>query len=162
MSAAPAERADAPAQADAPVPAERSTVTHIAVAVVERDGHYLIGLRPPGAPLAGYWEFPGGKLQPGETPQAAAIRECREETGLNVEVVGGKLIVDHAYPHGLLRIHFIRCRVASPAAATAPDEPPAVPERFRWVRRAALAGYVFPPANASILELLAREGAADA
>ena len=50
----------------------------IAIAVVEHEGRFLIGLRPPGAPLAGLWEFAGGKLEPGETPQMAAARECLE------------------------------------------------------------------------------------
>ncbi len=60
----------------------------IAIAVVERDGQFLIGLRPEGESLAGYWEFPGGKLDPGEQAADAARRECLEETGLEVRIVG--------------------------------------------------------------------------
>ena len=62
----------------------------IAVAVVEHDGRFLVGLRPAGKPLAGFSEFPGGKVHSGETPAEAAERECREETGLSV-VVGASI-----------------------------------------------------------------------
>src|SRR5437764_2006476 len=58
--------------------------TPIAVAVVEKDGHFLVGQRPEGVSLAGLWEFPGGKIEPGESPEAAAVRECLEETGVDV------------------------------------------------------------------------------
>jgi mutator protein MutT len=54
----------------------------VAIAVLEHNGKFLVGVRPPGVPLAGLAEFPGGKIDLGETPEAAAIRECREETGL--------------------------------------------------------------------------------
>ena len=59
-----------------------SDVTSIAVAVVEHEGRVLIGQRPPGTALAGYWEFPGGKIGAGERAEEAARRECLEETGL--------------------------------------------------------------------------------
>ena len=60
--------------------------TLIAIAIVEYDGLFLVGQRPPDVPLAGLWEFPGGKVQAGETPEAAAARECFEETGLTAQV----------------------------------------------------------------------------
>ena len=59
---------------------ERPTL--VAIAVVEHDGCFLVGVRPEGKPLAGFAEFPGGKVDHGETPEQAAIRECREESGL--------------------------------------------------------------------------------
>ena len=64
----------------------KQPTTEIAVAVVERDGSFLIGLRTAGLSLAGMAEFPGGKVEPGESPSAAAVRECLEETGLQIEV----------------------------------------------------------------------------
>jgi mutator protein MutT len=118
----------------------------IAVAVVEHQGCYLIGLRPAGVPLTGYWEFPGGKLRAGETPAAAAVRECREETGLKVEAGSAYPTVEHDYPHGRLRLHFLACRAAQP------DEP--LPPRFRWAPAAELDNYQFPPANATLLAML--------
>jgi 8-oxo-dGTP diphosphatase len=64
----------------------------IAIAVVEQNNCFLIGKRPPGVVLAGYWEFPGGKILDGEEPSACAARECREETGVDVEV--GELLCE--------------------------------------------------------------------
>ena len=119
----------------------------IAIAVVKHEGKYLIGLRPAGVPLAGYWEFPGGKVQPGETPGEAAARECLEEAGLTVRVVGRYPDVEHDYPHGKLLMHFFACELA--ASATGP-----LPDRFRWVRSAELSEYKFPPANARMLTAL--------
>ena len=60
------------------------SVTRIGIAVVESNGKFLIGVRSPDGPLPGFHEFPGGKLHPGETPEACAVRECLEETGLDV------------------------------------------------------------------------------
>lgn len=122
------------------------STTTIAIAVVLHAGRVLIGRRAEGVPLAGYWEFPGGKVLPDETPLAAAVRECREETGLEVQV--GALLeeVEHAYPHGQLRLFFYQ---AEPANAS---QTPAAP--FRWVAIGELSQYDFPPANATILEQL--------
>jgi len=60
----------------------------VAVAVIERDGQFLIAQRPAGVPLAGYWEFPGGKIEAGESLEAAAARECWEEAGLEIRITG--------------------------------------------------------------------------
>jgi 8-oxo-dGTP diphosphatase len=118
----------------------------IAIAVVERDGCYLCGQRPNGAPLAGLWEFPGGKVEPGETPQAAAARECREETGLDVEVGTAYPTVDHQYGHGRVDLRFFACRPREPDAAPKPP--------FAWIPAARLAELPFPEANAALVEEL--------
>jgi mutator protein MutT len=78
----------------------------IAIAVVERQGSVLIGLRPGETALGGLWEFPGGKVESGETPASAAIRECLEETGLLVRVVAPLETIEHDYAHGRLRLEF--------------------------------------------------------
>jgi len=136
-----------------------SEPVEIAVAVVAHAGRYLIGLRPPGAPLAGLWEFPGGKLRAGETPAAAAQRECLEETGLNVSAGAAYPTVDHAYAHGRLRLHFIACAlVCETSNSRQHASPPTVPARFRWVTAEELSQYEFPPANARLIELLQRGG----
>ncbi len=118
----------------------------IAVAVVEHEGSYLIGQRPPGAPLAGLWEFPGGKVQHGETAAQAAQRECAEETSLDVVVCGEFPAVVYAYPHGQHELRFFACRLAyTPQAPRAP---------YRWVPARELSAYEFPPANAGLIALL--------
>ncbi|MFV1965343.1 MAG: (deoxy)nucleoside triphosphate pyrophosphohydrolase [Pirellulaceae bacterium] len=118
----------------------------IGIAVVEWRDHFLIGKRPSGRPLAGYWEFPGGHVDEGELPQEAAVRECREETGLTVHVVGAYPPVDHEYEHGRVRLFFFACR---PADARESPSPP-----FRWVPRVQLAALPFPEANRKVIELL--------
>jgi mutator protein MutT len=119
----------------------------VAIAVVEQNGCFLIGQRPEGVPLAGLWEFPGGKILPGETAEAAAVRECLEETGLAVENVLHLSSVNHAYEHGTLRLEFIACRPVN-GPHTKPTSP------FRWVPRGELLKYEFPAANAAVLKLL--------
>lgn len=121
--------------------------TPIAIAVVQHEGRFLIGQRPEGVPLAGLWEFPGGKIHPGETLEAAAVRECLEETGLAVSPLFR--YPDHVqqYGYGQVQLHFIACRPADPLhlAATPP---------YRWVRRDQLANYAFPAGNDGLLQIL--------
>lgn len=124
-----------------------SALIEIAVAVVRDGDRFLVGMRGDDVPLAGHSEFPGGKLHPGETPQAAACRECKEETGLTVDVVGTYSEVVHEYAHGRLRLHFFACRPTDPARSPRPP--------FRWVSLEELAGLTFPPANAGIIAHLA-------
>lgn len=126
-------------------------VTEIAVAVVQHEGRYLIGLRPPEVPLGGLWEFPGGKVQTGETAQQAAARECREETGLVVVIGEAFPDVLHTYDHGQLRLHFFLCRLLD-----ASKEDP-TPERFRWVSGEKLVDYEFPAANAELIQYLSTQ-----
>lgn len=125
-----------------------SELQSIAIAVVVRRGEVLIGQRPEHSVLGGYWEFPGGKLLPDESWQAAAERECWEETGLRV-LAGRRLaVVDHEYDHGTLRLTFLVCELAD-------DEVYAARAPFRWVNLGELPQYRFPPANEPVLALLA-------
>jgi 8-oxo-dGTP diphosphatase len=120
--------------------------TQIAIAIVEEQGRFLVGLREPGTALAGYWEFPGGKVQSGEPVEAAAIRECLEETGLRVQVTGEYPGTCYDYEHADVELHFFACAVTGRRSE--------LPPRFRWVPRLELARYQFPPANAALLERL--------
>lgn len=123
--------------------------TLIAVAVVRRGDCVLIGPRPEGVPLAGYWEFPGGKILSQETPADAATRECFEETGLRIRVSNTAAVVEHRYDHGTLRIHFLDALPVEPQVA--PLSP------FRWIPITELDEYDFPPANDTVLETLKAE-----
>jgi 8-oxo-dGTP diphosphatase len=120
--------------------------TLIAIAVVEQDGRFLIGQRPAGVPLAGLWEFPGGKVEPGESPQQAVIRECREETGIEVLAVGEYPEHIEQYAHGCVRLRFFQCVPVPSCASPAPP--------FRWVAREQLSEYSFPKGNRQLLALL--------
>ncbi|HEX7375906.1 MAG TPA: (deoxy)nucleoside triphosphate pyrophosphohydrolase [Pirellulales bacterium] len=115
----------------------------IAVALVERDGCYLVGRRPEGLPLAGLWEFPGGKVKAAETPEEAAVRECQEEAEIAIRVRRLYDVVDYDYEHAALRLYFFACEVIGPAWEPKPP--------FQWLAAAELAGLKFPPANEAIL-----------
>jgi 8-oxo-dGTP diphosphatase len=118
----------------------------VAIAVVENRGRFLVGTRRDDQALAGFSEFPGGRVEAGETPQVAAVRECLEETGLVVRATAAFPPVSYDYSHGQVCLHFIACELAG-----SPDEPRAP---FRWLGRSELAECVFPPANAPILRCL--------
>ncbi len=118
----------------------------IAVAVVEHQRRWLIGRREAHGTLAGLWEFPGGKIEPGESPPSAAVRECLEETGVVVQVIGSYPSAMYDYEHAWVHLHFLACRFV--------EQQRPLPERFRWVTSAEFAGYEFPAANAALLALL--------
>lgn len=116
-------------------------------AVVERDGCFLLTLRPRGTHLEGHWEFPGGKCEPGETHEAALAREMREE--LDVDARVGPLVhaVTHAYPERTVELHFYACDLAG-------EPTPMIGQQMRWVPRAALADLPFPEADADLIRRL--------
>jgi len=118
----------------------------IAIAVVEHQGHFLIGRRPAGKSLAGCWEFPGGHVRDGELPSDAATRECLEETGVAIRVVGTYPEVVHDYTHERVRLYFF--------AGEPLDDQPSPRSPFRWADRADLGHYRFPEANRQILAVL--------
>ena len=118
----------------------------VAIAVVERDGHFLVGLRPEGKSLAGLAEFPGGRVEVGESAEQAAIRECREETGISVRVEFEYPPQVQAYHHATVSLRFFACHPLMGG-----ETPPAP---FRWVSRAGLADLEFPEGNAQLLAQL--------
>ncbi len=85
---------------------------HVVAAVIrDRVGRVLLARRPPGGPHGGLWEFPGGKVEPGETPEAALAREIREELGVGIAVGGRVAVVDHDYPHLAICLDAYACRI---------------------------------------------------
>ncbi len=114
--------------------------------------HILITKRRPSTPYAGYWEFPGGKINPGEAPEAAAGRECLEELGVQVLVLSVLEPVVHTYDHATVRLFPCVCRLA-------PSSPP--PRSIevadhRWCALDALPWDEFLPANVRLVTALAR------
>ena len=89
------------------------TTNVVTAAVIEHDGRLLVTRRPPGAHLEGYWEFPGGKCDPGETHETCLARELREELGVSAVIGAEILSVTHAYPDRVVELHFFQCSLTS-------------------------------------------------
>lgn len=124
--------------------------TIVAGVISRRDGKILIDRRPADGLLGGLWEFPGGKVEPGETLTDALRREVREEVALEIEVGEKLYVVKHAYSHFRITMHvFLATHKAGRARAIACDA-------VKWVSPDALEHYAFPQANRQIIERLAR------
>ncbi len=143
------------ADADAPrFEAHSRSVVDVAVGVLVRaDGRFLLTSRPQGKPYAGYWEFPGGKLEAGETVEQALARELHEEIGLDIATPQRwrEQMVD--YPHALVRLHF--CKVFAWSGALQMREQ----QSFAWEQLPVQVQPVLPGAL-PVLQWLADEAAA--
>jgi 8-oxo-dGTP diphosphatase len=130
--------------------AETRIVLVSAVALVDADGRVLLAQRPAGKPMAGLWEFPGGKVDPGETPETALIRELAEELGIAVAAscLAPFTFASHSYPdfHLLMPLYVCRKWSGIPAAREG--------QRFAWVRAARLGDYPMPPADKPLVAML--------
>ena len=121
-----------------------------AVVLVDTDGRVLLAQRPAGKHLAGLWEFPGGKVQAGETPEAALIRELDEELGIDVHAscLAPFTFASHAYPEFHLLMPLYVCRkwqgIVSPRER----------QRLAWVRPGRLGDYPMPPADKPLVAML--------
>jgi mutator protein MutT len=124
------------------------TPTQVGIAVVEQDGHYLVGIRGAHQSLSGQAEFPGGKCRPGESSEVCAVRECLEETGLAVVPVRQLLETRFRYPHEFVELHFWLCRPAAPDSVTTTHE------GYRWVPADHLPSQPFPAANCPVVRIL--------
>lgn len=122
----------------------------VSVVMLVRNKTVLIARRPPEVHLAGYWEFPGGKCQPGESPEACALREVREEIGVEIKVLEAWEMLKYDYPQQQVRLHPFVGKILS-------GEPyPLGCSELRWVNTEALSSYTFPEANGPLLERLAQ------
>jgi 8-oxo-dGTP diphosphatase len=120
--------------------------------LLERDGAFLLARRPEGAHLAGLWEFPGGKLEAGESPEQCLARELREELGLEAKVGEVFMVVFHRYDDFDLLMLLYRCE-AGPACPQALGC-----SEWRWVRPSEMGALEFPPADGPIVEKLLTAG----
>ena len=121
-----------------------------AAALVDPDGRVLIAKRPPGKVMAGLWEFPGGKVQAGETPEAALIRELREEIGIETRqsCLTPVAFASHAYDDFHLLMPLYACRVWQGIVQAREGQ------ELTWVRPVRLGDYPMPPADIPLSAML--------
>jgi 8-oxo-dGTP diphosphatase len=121
-----------------------------ACALVDADGRVLLAQRPEGKQLAGLWEFPGGKVEPGETPEQCLIRELQEEIGIETDIpcLAPLTFASHSYDDFHLLMPLFVCRRFRGIAQ--PNEGQAL----KWVRPKQMRDYPMPPADAPLIQFL--------
>ena len=119
----------------------------VCAAVIERDGTFFVTRRQRGVHLEGYWEFPGGKRDEGETLTACLEREIREELAVGISVGAEIFATAHDYPDRRVELHFFACELRGEPA-------PQIGQEMRWVPRAELAALKFPPADDELITKL--------
>ena len=126
-------------------------VIEVAAGLVFCEGRYLIARRKPGVHLAGFWEFPGGKREPGETLEECLRRELFEELSIRIDVPIPFQIVRHEYADKTVELHFFHCRIETGCAIAIDCA------EIRWVWPYELEDFEFPPADRPIIEALRRQ-----
>jgi len=121
-----------------------------AVALIDRDGRILLAQRPEGKSMAGLWEFPGGKVEPGETPEIALIRELEEELGINTwsSCLAPLSFASHSYDDFHLLMPLFACRKWE--GTPHPKEG----QTLKWVHVRDLRNYPMPPADIPLISVL--------
>ncbi|WP_323035674.1 (deoxy)nucleoside triphosphate pyrophosphohydrolase [Pararhodobacter sp.] len=121
-----------------------------AVALIDADGRVLLAQRPEGKSMAGLWEFPGGKIEPGESPEAALIRELHEELGIDTwsSCLAPLTFASHAYADFHLLMPLFACRKWSGIVT------PREGQALKWVRARDLRDYPMPPADIPLIPVL--------
>jgi len=140
-------------QKDFPVrlPQKKRPHRHIAVGVVRENGRVLIDRRKKEGMLGGLWEFPGGKVEEGESPKETIAREVKEELDITVSVLDHIGTIEHQYTHFTITLHAYYCDLVS-------GTPKAIEcDAWRWVTREQLKDFAFPRANGKIIELLMKD-----
>jgi mutator protein MutT len=129
----------------------------VAIALVWDDERLLVTRRPAGTHLEGQWEFPGGKLEPSETPEACAVREVLEEVGLRVAALTRRAPIRHDYPERQVVLHPVDCDLLGGELRLLEVDD------ARWLLRHELSTLSFPEANrALVAELIARGRSSEA
>jgi len=123
------------------------TTLVVTAAVVERDGRFLVTRRLAGVHLEGYWEFPGGKCDPGESLQDCLRRELREELAVDAEIGEEILSTSHTYPERRVELHFFTVTLAGEPA-------PQQGQEMQWIGRDRLRELELPPADDELVALL--------
>ncbi|HTE05810.1 MAG TPA: NUDIX domain-containing protein [Planctomycetota bacterium] len=137
-------------------PIAPGSALRVAAALVLHAGRVLVQTRPAGRTWEGWWEFPGGKLEPGEDVAGCAEREVLEETGLAVTAGAVLHEVRWERPASAVHVSFVLCAPRAPVAAAAlPEAHPREGQRLSWASADELGALRFLPANASLLPLLA-------
>ena len=126
-------------------------VIEVAAGLICHEGRYLIALRKPGVHLAGYWEFPGGKRETGESLEECLRRELYEELRIKIDLPVPYQIVRHDYADKTVELHFFRCAIEQGRAT------PVDCAEIRWVFPEDLAQFKFPPADEVIIKALQRD-----
>ena len=124
----------------------------VVAAIIEDDGRFLVTRRQAGVHLEGLWEFPGGKIDHGETHESALRREIREELDAAVEVGELVLATTHAYDEKTVTLYFYRCRLLDAAQ-------PMLGQEMRWVGRHELRTLPFPAADEELIRILTQTAA---
>jgi mutator protein MutT len=122
----------------------------VAIGIIARNGRILICQRESHNALGDFWEFPGGKCEPGESPRDCVIREIREEVDVVVEIIEPLREIEHDYPHANITLYPFFCRYISG------EERALASQKIRWVEPAKLDEHQFPPANASLVSEVIR------
>lgn len=135
-----------PSQNTPPARSADRTVVDVVGAVIRDGDRVLLARRPEGKDQAGLWEFPGGKIEPGETPEEALARECREELALEIESPTILRSVLHRYPEKTIRLLLVECSVR-PGSVPVPQEGQSV----AWVRPSDLDRLPVCPADRELL-----------
>ena len=132
------------------IPIAPVVINVVAAAIVRDDGRILVAQRAPGTSLAGLWEFPGGKMEPGETPEAALVRELTEELGIGVapEALSPVGFASHAYPAFHLVMLLFLCRDWTGTPIGVEGQP------LRWERLDSLGTLPMPPADKPLIATL--------